>query len=60
MATKQDRESGTAPSRSIATVSYWLTPAEQEALRQDARDANAHFKKVFGQTKPVNHDTNPV
>ena len=58
MATKQDQESGLTPSRSIASVSYWLTPAERESLRQDARDANAYFHKVFGQTKPVNEDTN--
>lgn len=57
MATKQDRESGQTPVSSIATVSYWLTPAEQESLRQDLKDANAYFKKAFTQTKPVNYDT---
>ena len=61
MATKQDQESGEAPSqaRSIATVTYWLTAAEQESLRQNLRDANAYFQKEFAQTNPVNHDTNP-
>lgn len=58
MATKQDQESGLTPSRSIATVSYWLTPAEQESLRQNKKDANAYFHKVFGQTQPGNEDTN--
>lgn len=54
MATEEDRESGSTPSqvRSIRTVSYWLTPAEQESLRQDSKDANAYFQKVFTQTKP--------
>ena len=49
MATKQEQESGPPPPqvRSIAMVSYWLTPAEQESLRQNLRDANAYFQKVF-------------
>jgi hypothetical protein len=40
-----------AQRQNTSPTSVMLTPSEQESLRQDAKDANAYFQKVF--KKPV-------